>query len=158
MRIILIIVSIMMMSFNSSNTIDLAKLRDNYYSAAINKSDAEEFYTIITKIKNIELAEIKGYTAMSFFLKANYLINPLKKWESFKEGKELLEKTITSNPNNVELIFLRLTIQTNAPKILGYNQNIEQDLEFLLKSIKSVEDSDLTTRIITFLNQFYLNN
>lgn len=154
----IIIIGIVMMSFIPSDKVDLEELRKNYYAAAQDEEDSQTFFNIVEELKTIESAEIKGYVAMSLFLKANYLNNPLKKWSSFKEGKELLEKTIRLNPNNTELVFLRLTIQTNAPKILGYNDNIEQDIGHILKKFKTIKDRDLKTRIIVFLKQFYLTD
>jgi len=159
MRIIwVILVGMVMMSFGLPDNISLKEIRKNYYAAAQHEEEAETFFKILQGLEANQSPEIKGYIAMALFLKANYLNNPIKKWGSFKEGKELLEQTISIHPNNTELIFLRLTIQTNTPKVLGYNDDIENDIGYILKTIKTIKDQDLKTKIIAFLKEFYLTD
>lgn len=54
-----------------------------------------------------------------------------EKLKKFKLGHVLLEEMIAKNPKNIEYRFLRLMIQENAPKIVKYNTNIEEDASFI---------------------------
>ena len=56
----------------------------------------------------------------------------------FKEGGKKLEAAIKAAPNNVEFRFLRLMIQENAPKIVGYDENIKVDSESVKANLKSL--------------------
>ena len=62
---------------------------------------------------------------------SNFEKTPAEKLALFKKGKELLEKSIKSEPSNAEFRFLRLIIQENAPKVLKYNQEIKTDAAFI---------------------------
>ncbi len=64
--------------------------------------------------------------------------NPFSRLMLFKKGHELLEAAIQQEPDNSEFRFLRLMIQENAPEMLGYNVDEEQDSEFIRKSYKSL--------------------
>ena len=75
----------------------------------------------------------RGAVEMSFGKHESGLI---KKGKYFSSGKEILEEAISNDPDNVELIFLRYTIQYNVPGFLGYNDNLEEDRAFLEKAIQ----------------------
>jgi 1-aminocyclopropane-1-carboxylate deaminase/D-cysteine desulfhydrase-like pyridoxal-dependent ACC family enzyme len=62
---------------------------------------------------------------------ASLKVTPKDKLEVFKKGKDLLEKAITANKKNTEYRFLRLMIQENAPKILKYSSNINEDATWI---------------------------
>ena len=74
------------------------------------------------------------------------------KLKMFKEGKILLEEEINNNPNSVEWRFLRLVIQENAPKIVKYQNNLEQDSSFISTHFKSV-DKELKKTIKKYATQ-----
>jgi hypothetical protein len=67
----------------------------------------------------------------------------------------MLERAIQSDPQNIELRYLRLAIQTSIPAFLNYNKNIDSDKILLLGAIKSrlISDADLLKKIVHFLNQ-----
>jgi hypothetical protein len=97
---------------------------------------------------NISLA---GYKACAKMMMAKYAINPIYKLANFSQGKKLLEKCIAIDKENVELRFLRFTIQCNAPIFLGYNTCIKQDKLFLINSIAIIKDEQLKLLISSYL-------
>ncbi len=94
-----------------------------------------------------------GYRGGATMLMAKHAINPFSKFSYFKKGKDMLEKAVLADNNNVELRFLRYTIQTNVPSILGYNSHLEKDKLFLKQSVASVKDSELKKIITSYLSQ-----
>ena len=60
--------------------------------------------------------------------------SPISKWNTFKKGKGNIEQAIKIEPDNVELRFIRLSIQKNIPSFLGYKSNIDEDIEFIKKN------------------------
>ena len=59
------------------------------------------------------------------------------KLNTFKEGRELLEAEITKQPKNIEWRFLRLAVQENAPKIVRYSDNLNEDKDFIALNFSS---------------------
>lgn len=51
-----------------------------------------------------------------------------------KSGATSLESIIKSNPNNAELRLIRLSVQENIPKIVGYRGSMKDDKAFLLNN------------------------
>ncbi|MGN6438684.1 MAG: hypothetical protein ACTHMM_19230 [Agriterribacter sp.] len=114
------------------------------------QTDRKSFYAALSSADlatiNQELAVVgKGdptvqlaFEGALMMKKAGLLKGPGKKLQEFKAGKEKLETALQADPNNTEFRFLRLMIQENAPKILGYYKDLEQDHEHLRKNFKSL--------------------
>jgi hypothetical protein len=74
----------------------------------------------------------------------------------FRRGKRYLEKAIERAPNSPELRYMRLAIQTRAPKMLRYRKDIDADKDFLRQALKKDRpdslDLDLRRRIQELLS------
>ncbi len=125
--------------------------RDYYYGVCLNEESIHDFDSYLTLHKERADVAVEGYRAVIWFLWADYYVNPIKKWKCFNKGKDRLEELIGENRNNVELRFLRLTIQDNLPDFLGYNSNINDDKDFIYHQISSIVDKDLYGRIVLYL-------
>jgi hypothetical protein len=93
-----------------------------------------------------------GYRACATMLMAKHVFNPFSKLSYFKKGREMLEKAIQFDKNNIELIFLRYTIQTNVPSFLNYNESKDNDSFFLVNSLKKLNDQKLKKIITAYLS------
>lgn len=77
--------------------------------------------------------------------------NPFKKMSFFSDGKSNLEKAIAKDLENIELRFLRLTIQTHIPSFLGYSENKESDKAFILNHLEEAKSETFKTRVRKFI-------
>ncbi|MDO5509204.1 MAG: hypothetical protein Q4F57_00775 [Weeksellaceae bacterium] len=120
-------------------------LRQELDQAEKSKKAAEAF---MKKLQNTsaKTASIDGYTAMTHFILARETSNPFTRMKHFREGKELLEKTIKQEPNQLEWRFYRYMVQDGAPAMLGYKDQLSTDLQFIRNNI-SKADADLQKRI-----------
>jgi len=130
-----------------------AEVRKLYQKAAKESNSCKKLINILSSYNEKNNSLLAGYKACATMIMANYLINPYNKYSNFKTGKNLLEKCIAINTENIELRFLRFSIQTNVPSFLGYSNSIKTDKLFLLKSISSIEDLELKTMVTTFLKE-----
>ncbi|MFD2603492.1 hypothetical protein [Flavobacterium suzhouense] len=62
---------------------------------------------------------------------AKHTLNPFEKLKTFKEGKANIEESVAQSPSDMEIRFIRLSVQLNAPKFLGYSNNIEEDKKII---------------------------
>jgi hypothetical protein len=137
----------------SLQSIDIIKIRDLYYKASVNKSDAETFFETIHSTPKIDKFLLAGYQGMSHMIKANYAFNPYNKLSYFIKGKNLLDEAITADPKNIELRFLRFSVQTNAPAFLGYGGKVNEDKKEIMLAYHHLVDEDLKARIKKFMNE-----
>ena len=54
----------------------------------------------------------------------------------FTEGKALLEQAIAAYPKNIELRILRYFVQKEAPRLLDYYGNLDEDYQLIFSSKK----------------------
>lgn len=125
------------------------KIRNLYEQAAI-KEDAQLKLNALL-LSKVENAVLNGYKGANLMISAKYVFNPVRKLSRFNKGKVQMEHAIEREPKNLELRYLRFTIQTNLPVFLGYSGNIIKDKEFLISHLATVSDVDLRNRIVAYL-------
>ncbi|MBW8361783.1 MAG: hypothetical protein K0M56_06290 [Kaistella sp.] len=133
--------------FFFSNT-DLDSVRKNYPSANLSKANADAFKNTVAKASSSD-AVFKGYKAASEIISAKFMKGNERK-AALTGGIKSLESTIAANPAQVELRFIRFSIQENLPKIVKYNSKITEDKNFILKNY-SRQNSGLKNYIKTYL-------
>jgi len=128
----------------------LAEVRTNMQYAFTEESVC---YKLFDKVKNIHDPEtvLLGYIGAIYIARSRF-VPLLEKRESLRLGEEKLEASIKQDPQNLELIFLRYTIQLNLPGFLGYNDNIEADKKFVINNYKKASKV-LRAKIVKFVNE-----
>jgi len=118
--------------------------QDNYMTvlrAEFHNTNSESKLTsFLTKYKNDVRVDGKPYLYCGIMQMANYTMNPYKKLDYFNKGKQALESHISKYPQQIDARYVRVLIQSKAPKILNYYQNIQADISFIKKNI---QESDL---------------
>ena len=141
--------------FLSSKTqaadITINQVRILFQSSATNENSCLKLTNILEEYNESNNPTIAAYRACATMMMARYVLNPISKLSYFNQGKNLLEKCIEADKANIEIHYLRYTIQSNAPAFLGYNNSISNDKLFLLKNISLVNDLQLKQMIISFL-------
>jgi hypothetical protein len=128
-------------------------LRLMYYHASQNSRDADKLYNLV-KNSDSTMPVLLGYKAMAEFMKCYHSFNPVNKLTYFYKGKSDLDKAILSAPNNIELRYLRITVQTNAPVFLNYRNQIPEDMQRLIQQL-SVHDTD--AELNSMIRKYMLN-
>ncbi len=116
---------------NFSGTPDLASIRKMYTVVTKSESNAKEFSQKLADVSNSDDKILVAYKAASILLDSKFEKKLQDKIDRFKEGAKLLESTIKSEPNNIEIRMIRLSIQENVPGITGYKKNIKEDKKYL---------------------------
>lgn len=144
-----LIISFFILNFILLNAqISLESLRLDYPKVISNKELCQSLILDLekTKIRGAELA----YLGALQTIWANHLNNPFQKLSTFKKGKKNIEKAVELNPDNLEVRFLRLSIQHNSPKILGYNNMMKEDKDFIVKNFNHIKNKNLEHLILSF--------
>ena len=110
---------------------DLEALRNSYAKANSSNANTESFITIAGKQSGSD-AVTTGYKAAAKIMEAKVTKGNRK--ALVKSGATSLEAIIKSNPNNAELRLIRMSVQENIPKIVGYRGSLKDDKTFLLNN------------------------
>lgn len=140
-----------------TQNISVELLRKEYYKL---NTDSVLCKKLFNKIKNENSTNntIVAYKGAIYASMSNHTKNKSDKLKLFNEGKKMLEQAISKDSANLELRFLRFTIQTNCPKALGYHKNINNDKIFIINNFNTLKPSEHKNKIIEFLStSAYLN-
>jgi hypothetical protein len=91
-------------------------------------------------VRNSSLLEKNAFEGTLLMKKAAIVSAPSEKLSLFKSGLKKLEAAINADKLNAEFRFLRLLIQENAPKFLGYHSNMNEDADVVRDSYKSLTE------------------
>lgn len=116
---------------NFANTPDLASIRKIYPDVAKSEANAKEFTEKLSGVSNNDEKILVAYKAASILVDSKFESIMGSKISRFKEGAKLLEATIKSDPSNIEMRMIRLSIQEDVPAITGYKKNIKEDKKFI---------------------------
>lgn len=141
----------LMFTFFSFFQSDLESLRNSYSKANSSNENAKNFIALADK-KSSNDPVISAYKSASKILEAKVTTEKNKRKSFVKSGATTLESLIASNPNNAELRVIRMSVQENIPKIVGYNKNLKEDKTFLINNY-SKQNADLKSYIKQFAGQ-----
>lgn len=113
-------------------SVHLSEVRKVYPQAADSEEMTKKLFYNLSFVTNREKAVLIAYKGATSTLMAKYALKVKEKKEFFKIGIELIEYAINREPGNIEIRFLRLSVQENAPKFLKYQGHIEEDKKFIL--------------------------
>ncbi len=129
------------------------EVRKAFYMASESSKANNEFRKLLSGLSS-EDPLILGYKGMSEMLVAYHSYNPVTKYLAFARGRDMLEAAIMKDPFNMELRFLRYSVQKNAPGFLLYSSSVLNDKKLLESALKSNElDADLRSRILEFFSK-----
>lgn len=131
---------ILIAGFTLSVGISLAQsgINKSAFYSAMASSKAALMDAQLSALKNASGTDKEAFEGAMLMRKAGTLTIPAKKLALFKEGYRKLETAISKNPQNVEYRFLRLMVQENAPRSLGYHKAISQDSKFIMENFKNL--------------------
>ena len=127
------------MIFNA-NGMELEKIRINYEKAV---SDKKICQAMISKLSANTDALHVAYLGAFQAIWAKHIINPISKLSTFKKGKRNIEEAVKSKPDNVEIRFVRLSVQANCPSFLGYSGKINEDKKMVQVGIQNIKSAIL---------------
>ncbi|MEY8761509.1 hypothetical protein [Chryseobacterium tongliaoense] len=112
---------------------DLETLRNSYAKANQSNENTRSFISTAEKQSGSD-AVTTGYKAAAQIMEAKITTEKGKRKSFVKTGATTLENLVKSNPNNIELRVIRLSVQENIPKIVGYRGGLKEDKAFILNN------------------------
>lgn len=129
---------------------DFKNLRLAYPRAVEDAQLCEKLISILNKGQRSPV-ETAYYGAL-LCVQAKHGVSPLEKLRYFKTGKKFLEQAVALAPEDVEVRFLRLSIQHNTPSFLGYRSAVDQDRQFLQNNLSKITAPELRQLVKNLLD------
>jgi hypothetical protein len=133
-----------------AQTISIDQLRKAYYRLNTDSAACAELYAKVSKVNSAGNL-INGYKGAITAAMANHVKSKQEKIKLFTTGKKLMDQSVAADSADVELRFLRFTIQTNCPKALGYYKQIETDKNYMLAHVNEVKNPGVKNKMTEYL-------
>lgn len=128
----------------------LPAIRSLYSAAGIAHDSSEALNNLLASVNDKSAAVLVCYKGAARMISAKYTHNPLKKYSAFVKGKKLVEAAVARDSSNIEIRFLRFTIQTNLPGFLNYHDNINSDKQYIFSHYHFVNNPALRHLIVNY--------
>lgn len=128
----------------------LDEVRMNYEHAVTDKNLCRQMIqTLSTNDGNaVNIAYYGAYQTIW----AKHVFNPIDKLNTFNKGKRNINKAALLSPDNIDVIFVRHSVQKNCPAFLGYRSNLKEDEAFLKQHLQEITSTNFRQMVISLLN------
>jgi hypothetical protein len=154
LRTMLLVVMLFACSLSRANSQDPKVLRKKIIQSIQSRNTTDSLYNVLNKI-NKKTPLIVAYIGTLDALKAKHAWNPYSKIKYLNVSEKRLQTAVADEPHNIEIRFMRFSIQHNVPSFLGFGKNLVEDRHEIIKQIDvknyGSADRDLTIGIIKFL-------
>ncbi len=131
----------------------LSKVREDYKNAVNDSTKVENLYNELEEVSKEDGIVLLAYKGAVSTLMAKFAGSTKEKKNFFKEGASLIEFAVEEDPENIEIRYIRLGVQENAPKVTKYRKNISEDKQFILDHYKEILSSKVKEYIKGFVMQ-----
>jgi len=135
MRITYIIISFFLIIICNAQTNNLDQIRKLYIESAKSEGNINKLISKCEEYKSKNNSIIYAYRTVADLMLIKYKYNPLYKLKLFTDYSRKLDLIVINNLNNIEIRFLRYCVQKKTPRLLGYNDNLERDYQFIMQNI-----------------------
>ncbi|WP_207428152.1 hypothetical protein [Pedobacter sp. SYSU D00535] len=137
-------------------TPSLKQVRQQYYQAVTSEEVADRLHS---ELKQQKLTDpvLLAYFGATQSVRAKHAINPYNKVSFLKSGLRTLQTAVSRSPENLEIRFLRFSLEHYLPSFLGMSKNLTADRKKMVDLIKRREfgaiDATLLKNIISFMKE-----
>lgn len=132
------------------------KVKEAFYQA-MSSEDLSLINEQLEVLEQLGENSERAYKGALLMKKAALLDQPGEKLSVFKSGRQMLDSAIAAAPGRAELRFLRIMIQENAPKILGYDKDLADDAKMVSDSFHALSPEVKNAVILYSKNSNVLN-
>lgn len=122
--------------------VDISEVRQLFTTADKSESACERLLEITDGYTIDYKPVVYAYHAAAEMTMANHLSWPMTKLKYFKSGQDKLERVVSKYSRNIEIRYIRFAVQYGSPTFLGYRDNLDEDRNFVLENLNSVDLSD----------------
>ncbi|MDT3404236.1 hypothetical protein [Mucilaginibacter terrae] len=129
-------------------------IRKQLLVALEKRSLTDSLYKALTNEPN-KTPLLTCYLGVVQALKAKHAWNPYFKVKYLNDAEKTLKTAVAGQPDNIEIRFMRFSIEHNVPGFLGYTKHLVADREEMIKQLNrkhyTTADESVVRTIIKFL-------
>jgi len=134
----------------------LEKVRELYFGMKESMDGALNLYF---RLKPLDLSGspvLLAYRGVASAAAAGSVGGINKKMNYFSQGKSELEQAVKMRPGDLEIRFLRLATQLNAPSFLGYHGSVDEDKRLIVNLLTQFKPNEPNAYLYHWISEFLL--
>ncbi len=135
----------------------LPEIRNMFNEAIKSESSREKFCRLMAKQPTKEPIML-AYKGTAKALEAKVGWNPLSRIANLKEADRLFERAIAQEPRNIEMRFLRFSMQFYIPKWLGLSDNLYEDKQTIIQNIQDYKSLNIDDGVLDWIQEFMIDS
>lgn len=136
------------------STKEIATLKTNLVKAVESSKLTDSIYKKLIKLPN-KTALITAYSGTLEALKAKHSWNPYNKIKYVKVSLKTMQKAINMDKENMEIRFMRFSIEHYTPSFLGFSKDLTVDRKEIVKHYQNnnfgLADETLIKNVAKFM-------
>ena len=133
----------------------LSEVRAQFYAGVEDEEKTKKLIKALFPEKDKLPPIYLGYLGASQALLAKHCFNPYNKLDFLNKSIITFQTAISREPENLEIRFLRFSVQHFLPSFLGMSKNLSEDRDVIIEQIKKknypAEDLQLVKNVTSFL-------
>ncbi|MFC5284099.1 hypothetical protein [Pedobacter alpinus] len=156
MKTLFISILILISSLANVNARDMDQIRKDYIEAIADSDVADKLCQRLEDIKNPD-ALMLAYLGSVQAIKGKHAWNPVNKMSYLKQGFATIDKAVAKDGNQLEVRFLRFSLQYYVPSFLGYSKNLINDKNKIVSILRTTEptalkvDKEILKNMVNFM-------
>ena len=136
---------------------DLEKVRRTFYAAVEDKSQAEKFLRQMKNEQGISPVHL-AYYGSAQTLMGKHAWNPYQKLAHLKSGMQVLSAASRKAPDDLEIRFLRFSIEHYLPSFLGMSKHLDEDRKKIVSLVQRRQYGGLNNEVLKNMLKFVVES
>ena len=137
----------------TTSVISDSLLRQAFHNALLDIEELDQFLKVLDNM-DIDTPLEVSYKAMSKALEAKRAFNPFVKYSNLLEYRKLIQRAFDQDSLNLEIHFLRFSVEYHIPRFLGMSEHLLEDKNWMVNYMSSVETYNVSERFLKYIFYF----
>ena len=136
--------------------LSLDEIRRELVFEEFNKEQTVSFYKRMSVLEEQDPV-VLAYKGVSEALMAKVKWDPFSKLAHLADARDMIDEAIEMDRNNLEIRFLRFSLEYYVPSIFRISKNMEEDKEVIIANLRNLDgfyfEDDMVQFILNFLDE-----
>jgi hypothetical protein len=129
-------------------------LRKAFHESVLRSDKLPAFLSSVKALKNPTPIE-KAYIGASEALRARESWNPIDKLVYIHSYRKYLDEAVESDKENIEIRFLRFSIEYNIPELIRSKKSIVEDKYIILSKLNQMDSFGIDEFMVNYILVFF---
>lgn len=144
-------------SFAQLSRSQIRAVKVDLVRAVESSKTTDSLYERLDALKN-KSAILTAYTGALQALKAKHAWNPYSKVANVNRSVKTLGQAVNMDQDNLEIRFIRFSIEYNTPAFLGFGKNLEEDRKEILKHYRNENFKSAGEDLVKSIAKFMIDS